>query len=289
MAAAALLAAVALLAAATRAPAAGAKIAWATGPAFQRQLAAPVDIVWKVPLREALVSLSRAERMAILLDRRVDPGQRIEIKLASVPLAEALAKIARNRQLGLSMLGPVAYFGPPEAASRLRTIAVLRQEEIRRLEPAMAARLLHSKSLAWEDFATPRELLGRLAAEAAVEIDGQARVPHDLWPAAELPPMPWTDRVTLVAAEFDLTFDLTDGGRRIQLVGLPEKIALVRSYPAGPNPDALAKRFKAMAPQAEVKISGDKVWVRGRLEDHEQIASPTRPAGEAKKDRSRGY
>ena len=257
-------------------PAAAAEVAWATGPALQRRLAAPLDIVWSGnPLRQALRGLARAEHVAILLDRRVDPDERLELKLAAVPLAEALRQIARSRQLGVAMLGPVAYFGPPEAAARLRTLAALREEEVRRLGPAVARVFLQAKPFAWDDFATPGALLGRLAEEGGVDIDGLSRVPHDLWAAAELPPLPWVDRLTLLAIQFDLTFAVVPGDRRrVELVPLPEAVALVRSYPGGLDPDAAAKRFAALAPGAQIKIAGDQVWVRGLLEDHERIAAP---------------
>ncbi|MGA2068486.1 MAG: STN domain-containing protein [Thermoguttaceae bacterium] len=264
--------------------AAAAEVAWATGPALKQRLAAPVDIVWSGnPLRQALRGLSRAEHLAILVDRRLDPEERLEVKLAAVPLAEALRQIAHSRQLGVAMLGPVAYFGPAEAAARLRTLAALREEEVRRLGPATARVFLQAKPFAWDDFATPGALFGRLAEEGGVEIDGLSQVPHDLWAAADLPPLPWVDRLTLVAIQFDLTFAVVPGGRRrVELVPLPETIALVRSYPGGPDPGVAAKRFAALAPGAEIKIEGDRVWVRGRLEDHERIAAP--PAQSAEHD-----
>jgi hypothetical protein len=263
-------------------PAAAAEPVWATGPALGRRLAAPVAIVWSGnPLRPALRGLARAEHVAIVLDRRVDPDQHVELKLSAVPLAEALRKIAQDRHLGVAMLGPVAYFGPPEAAARLRTLATSRQEEVRRLGSTTARRLLQERSLAWEDFATPRAILARLADEAGVEIDGLAEVPHDLWAAAEMPPLGWVDRLTLIANQFDLTFQVASDGRRVQLVPVPTTPTLLRSYPAGLNAGRLAKRFQTLAPEAEIKIAGDKIWVRARLEDHERIAAPNRPVERA--------
>lgn len=208
-------------------PAAAGETSWATGAALQRRLAAPLDIVWSGnPLRQALRGLARAQHFAILVDRRVDPEQRLEIKLSGVPLAGVLREIARSRQLGVALLGSVVYFGPPEAAARLRTLSALRQKEARQLGQAAARGLLAAKPFAWDDFATPGELLGRLAEEGGVKIDGFSRVPHDLWAAADLAPLPWVDRLTLLAIQFDLTFEIAPGGRRVELVPLPDDLPL---------------------------------------------------------------
>ena len=69
--------------------------------------------------------MSRAEQVAVLLDRRADPGARLELKLNSVPLAAAMRDLARTRKLGVAWVGPVAYFGPLEVAARIRTLAAL--------------------------------------------------------------------------------------------------------------------------------------------------------------------
>lgn len=249
---------------------------WLVGGALQQRMDATVDIFWSGnPLRQALGNLSRAQRVAVILDRRVDPEQRVDVRLASVPLKTSLQRIAGNQEIGVALLGPVAYFGPLDSASRIRTLAALREEEVRQLRPAAARRLLHPKRMAWAEFASPRDLLMQLAEEGGVELLGAQRVPHDLWAAADLPTLSWVDRVTLIAIQFDLTFRVAADGRKIELTAVPENVSMVRSYPAGVNPVGMVAKFTSRAPDAQVKIVGDRVFVRGLLEDHERIALPT--------------
>jgi len=249
---------------------------WVTGAALQRQLASPVDIVFgDSPLRQSLSDLSRSQNVAIVTDRRIDPDQRLHVRLTGVPLSEALEEIARERRLGIAQLGPVAYLGPPEPASRIRTLAALRETEARRLGNKAARRFLARASMRWGDFATPRELLAQLAKQAGITIDGLDRVPHDLWAAADLPPMTWIDRVTLIANQFDLTFAIRDADR-IELVAVPNRAAIVRDYPGGADPKATAERLGALLPNAEVKVVDQRVSVRARLEDHLRITSAGR-------------
>lgn len=247
---------------------------WLTAARLQKQLAQPVGISWSGnPLREALGGLSRTHRVAVLLDRRVDPGQKLDVQLSDLPLGAALHEIARNQRLGLSFLGPVAYFGPPRAAAPLRTIAALRTEEILGLPAAWQRKFLLPGPIAWDDFATPRDLIGQLAEQNGLEIRAADRVPHDLWAAADLPPLSLVDRLTLILIQFELTFRVESVGKTVTLVPLPDEVALTRSYPGGPEPQATAEKYALLVPEARIELSSGQVRVTGLLEAHERIAA----------------
>ena len=250
-----------------------------TGVRLQKRLAHPVDLVWSAkPLGTALRSLSQIQDVAVLLDRRVDPGQEINLSLPGVPLEGAMRQLAQSRKLGVTMLGPVAYFGPPGVTSRLRTIAAMRREAIDKLPVALKRKFLLPRSMSWHDFSTPRGLLEDLAVEEGLELFALELVPHDLWAGAKLAPAALCDRLTLILVQFDLTFQVAADGRRIKLVPLPDDVSLVRSYPAGSRPSLTGEKLAALAPDARIKVVGDKVWVKGLLEDHERITAPTRHA-----------
>jgi len=196
---------------------------WATGAAFERTLAENVNIRWtNVPLRRAIRHLSEAKHAAILIDRRVDPDQKLNVTLENVPLGAAMQTIARDLGLGVARLGNVLYLGPASVAERLPGLAASLQREVRRLPAAAQRKYLSSKRLAWDDLAAPRDLLARLATESGVEITGIERFPHDLWAGADLPPLSLVDRLTLIAAQFDFTFALSQGVRRLDLTPLAD-------------------------------------------------------------------
>jgi hypothetical protein len=245
---------------------------WVTGAALERQLKAAVSVSWSnIPLARALGSLSASQHVAIVLDRRVDPDQPIRLMLSQQPLAEGLRQIADHLKLGYCQFGPVAYFGPGDVAKQLRTLGALRSQQARGLSADAARKLLTMRTSHWDDLAEPRQLLADLAAEAEVRIIGEEKIPHDLWRASDLPPLTWIDRVTLLAAQFDLTFHVDKSGQKVELLPAPAKVVLSRTYLAGRETDELAKRWAEALPQAKIAVEGNKIRLDGLLEDHEFV------------------
>ena len=251
---------------------------WATGGALAQRLNTPIGVtLGGSPLREGLYRFGQTQGVAVLLDRRIDPGQQLDVTLHQVPLGEALRRIAEAGGMGVAQLGPLFYFGPAPAAARLRTLAALNREKLQGLPHEAARRLAQSRSFRWDDLATPRELLIALAREGRFELEGLERVPHDLWAGAELPPLALADRLTLIAAQFELTFSVSPDGTTVRLESIPSEVAVVRRYPGGPQPEATAARLAEYAPGAQIRISGGDVYVKGTVEEHEQISASRRP------------
>lgn len=253
---------------------------WLTGRALSQHLSDPVDLVWSEnPLRDALASFARVQNVAVVLDRRIDPSRKMTLSLKQSLLSDSLMAIAMTGEMGVTLAGPVAYFGPTETTAKLRTLVYLREEEARKLPPAAATAFFQAKPLAWDDFSQPREIVARMGKESRLTIAGLERIPYDLWAAADLPPMTLAERLSLVAVQYDLTFNIAPGGKKIELVPIPEDVRIARHYPGGPNPADAARRIVELAPHAEVSVDGGKVVVRGMLEDHERIETPRQPVG----------
>jgi len=232
---------------------------WATDIQLQQTLAPPVDVLWSnSPLRPALVGFARAQQVAILIDRRVDPGQKLSLSVKDVPIQTVLQMVADRCGLGVSWLGAVVYLGPPAAAGRLRPAAAALEQAVRQLPTAARRKFFQAKPFAWEDLATPRDLLTQLGQQNGVEIVGLERIPHDLWAAADLPPLSLVDRFTLVAAQFDLTFKIAAHGARLELVPIPDNLP--------PQPENHAMGFSGQAsskpPAAEPAVSVERIRIQ---------------------------
>jgi hypothetical protein len=246
-------------------------VAWKTGPDLRLALDSPVGVTWSgSPLRPSVQRLAREFRVAMWLDRRLDPGQSIELSIANEPLDVGCQRLAAKLNAGLSRVGPVVYYGPTFTAERLATVAAMRRADIERLPAAERTRLAATRNMRWDDLAEPRTLVRSTIAEVGLEVPNLERaMPHDLWPAAELPPMVWSDRLSLLLAGFDLTFAVDLAQRRVELQPLPESPRVEKVLAVKGNAAQVAADWADKFPQADVRVAGGKLAIRARYEDLE--------------------
>jgi len=246
---------------------------WKTGAAFRQQLAATrMGVTWSErALRDAWAGVSLELDVAVFIDRRIDPGQLIGLSLRDQPAEEVLRQLAAAGQAEWRSVGPVVYVGPADAAAKLPTLAALRRQDAERLPAEARLRLLKVQAWKWDELAEPRRLLDELAKQAGVAVSNAETIPHDLWPAVSLPPLAWTDRLSLLLAGFDLTFEVADQGKTVRPVPFPETVLLERSYtPRGPAA-AAAAQLRRSVPEAEIRVAQGKLVVSGLQEAHEKI------------------
>lgn len=204
---------------------AGGHVVWTTGPVLEQRLKQAVDVRWSgKPLRDAIASLSQTQQVAVLIDRRVDPGQKLDLAINGSPMETVLQTIADRCGASVSQLGSVVYLGPTPVAQQLPAVAAGFEKMVRQQPKTVQRKFSTLKATTWEDLATPRGLLEQLAVQNGLEIIGLERVPHDLWAAADLPPLSLVDRLTLIAVQFDLTFAVAEGGAKLELVPIPENL-----------------------------------------------------------------
>jgi hypothetical protein len=247
---------------------------WKTGVAFRKQLEAPTTVQGQGnlrTLREGLTRLSQTNDVAIFLDRRIDPGQPIEFSARELPLESILRRIAAESDAEIAIFGSIVYVGPSESAARLATIAALRRQDIAKVQAEARARLLRATTWQWEELSEPRQLLSELAREANVKVQNADVLPHDLWPAVSLPPLPWVDRLTLLIVGFALTFEIDERGTSMRLVPQPATARISRRYGPPGSPTELATQLRRLVPDAQIAVENEQIVVNAAQEDHDKI------------------
>ena len=246
-------------------------IAWKTGPAMRKQLEASVSLGWSErPLREGLVSLSHATGVCIVLDRRIDPDQEVELT-ADEPLEKLLDTVATKINAKAGVVGPVVYLGPKETASKLRTLSAQRHKEAAALPADVKSRFLKAEAWKWDELAEPKALLRALAAKGGVTITNPELVPHDLWSATDLPAMAWVDRLTLLLAGFGLTYELADGGTIVRLAPIPDEVLAEKIYTPRGEPGPVVAQLRRLVPDAKIRVEGRKLLIAAAEDDHDKI------------------
>lgn len=248
------------------------EIAWKTGPALRKELQSPLSLVWEErAAREGLANLANNTGVAILLDRRLDPDRKLDLAVKDEPLQLVLLRVAEQVHGGVALVGSVVYLGPKETSTKLATVAAIRRQEVQPFANATKARLVRSQAWQWDELAEPRTLLLQLAEQGGVRVANADAIPHDLWPAASWPAMPWTERMTLLLAGFDMTFEYADDGATIRLVPLPEELTIERTYTHRGDAQDAAAQLRRLTPAAKIAVSGQRLHVVASAEDHDKI------------------
>lgn len=207
-----------------------------------------VTLDWgEVPLRERLTEFGKKYSVSVFLDRRVDPDQKIELSARDLPVEGVLAQAAENLKLGVCTIGKVHYIGPKSITSRLPTVVAQRKSELGK--SPVRALWSKPKELKWKEASSPRELVVALVQEADLTLENAEQIPHDVWPAYELPAMTLTERLSLVLAGFDLTFQVAADGQ-VRVTSIPEGTA---SVPDGTTDDPQTVGTKKTVTKGPVK------------------------------------
>ncbi|HOA53409.1 MAG: STN domain-containing protein [Thermogutta sp.] len=255
------------------------------GNEFLRRLDTPTGIFWTdVPLREGLLRLGRTHQVAIVLDRRCDPDQELTLTVRDRPLREVIAAIAEACGVQSVVVSPIVYVGPPEAVQRLESLMVARRQEALKLGKVGLAGL-RPLAVSWPRLTTPRQLVTLWLQEANWRLTNPDEILHDLWPEGSLPPLTLVDRLTLVLAQFDRTFELNESGE-IRIVPITNTMAVARQFSVGPQARILAQQWQKMFPDCKVTTFGQDVVVEGPRETLDKLADllrtqkgPTAPRG----------
>jgi hypothetical protein len=229
-------------------------------------MASPAAVTWSgIPLRAALASLSEQWHVAFFLDRRVDPDQLVTYNHAEQPLEDLVRDLAAKLGLSVSIVDSVVYLAPPEVAWRVSTQAEVLLDAA---QQQRAASLLRRRPLEWPHLTEPRELVAAVIRDSGFACPDLEQIPHDLWAANRLPPLPVTHVLTLLLAGFDLTFHVDAAQRQIRFTALPDNVSLTREYPitgpAAAKRQLLAERF----PQTRVEWLNNRVRVHGTADEH---------------------
>jgi hypothetical protein len=246
-------------------------VKWKTGSDFAKALRAPLDRTGSdKPVGESVTALSRATGVAALLDRRVDPHQLVSVDAHGISLADGLTALANTLQLGVGTIGAVQYIGPKTTAARVEALSELRSRDA----TAKGRKAwLKTAPAGWDDLAEPRELAQDIAKAAGATISNPEVIPHDVWAAWSGPPLSHADRLTLVLAGFDLTFELRGDGTEAEIVSVPEQLTFERTYDVVDSVSKVSGQLKRLASDIEVHASGTKaVRVIATAEQHAQVA-----------------
>jgi len=164
----------------------------------------PVLATWtRLPLLEWTRRVADLSGRPIVLDRRIDPSQPVTLTARGETVRELLARVAADAGGAVEELGTTVRIVPAAVAGQATRAERDREIRLGSLPAGGRAKALARKPWRWPTAARPQDLVASALAEAGLEIAGIETIPHDHFPAAELPALPLADRLDLILAHFD--------------------------------------------------------------------------------------
>ena len=264
---------------------------------FRKALQKPVSVSWtRRPLAEGIRQMSASRRVAILIDRNLDPGHPVTVSLRQVSFLSAIQQIAEKSEAGVSIVGNVLYVGPEATTSRLRTVIELLAnglaDDSRTATNRRGLDLVRRRQLAWNDLDSPHEILNGIAERYGLKLQGTEAIPHDLWTGVTIPDANAVEQLMLVLAQFDSAFEFNDDLSAIRVAPMPESPTLERVWSL--RTATLRQRAADAAqrwPDISADLKGTRLAAKGTFEQLEQIdrlLNPQRYAAETPPRQSGG-
>ncbi|VAX41356.1 hypothetical protein MNBD_PLANCTO02-502 [hydrothermal vent metagenome] len=251
---------------------------------FQKALGLRISGNWKnAELRSVLRHLSAEGEIAMILDCRMNPNQKIESEANNLSYKETFKTIASFARMSVSVTRNTVYLGPQKAASQLRTLIALRTSELSKSRKMQISRkrynaLTKTETLQWEDLSTPQEIIAIIAKRYNLQIEGLDQIKHDLWAGATLPHVSAPEALSIILIQCDRTFTWKKKGEGIQIIEIPEKIVISKTYRLQKKTALQKLRLcREKLPEVVITWRGTKMTAIGTMEQQDQIDSLLHP------------
>jgi len=232
-----------------------------------------------VPVRKIVTDLQEQAGICIVVDRRIDPSQRLTINTGFISTENLLRQVAAKLPAAdISVNRSFVYMGPVDAARCLRTLCeqkrLLVLDARREFEKEAYAKVSKVELQTWGELVSPRDLVMEFSENAGLKVVNPDAIPHDLWHAAQLSAMPFAESATLVLTQFDLTFDIDPAKVECTIIPIPEVVLLERKHSVPSRlRDVAEKQLMETFRGLETQWERSAVLVHATYEQHEQIAT----------------
>lgn len=248
---------------------------WLTESQFTRELNRPISVLRpQAELRPYLEYLSDLRSIAILLDRRIDPGQVLDIDVRANYFDEGISQIVSAVEGHVVVIADTLFVTQSETAKTLRTRVQRRLEELDQMTSTLTRRVQLQRRfpVSWDMLTSPREILEQVAQRSQLKIENPDAIPYDQWWSGSLAHANVAEALMLILNQFDLEFEwisLTE----IRIVPTDPNPLLQREYrPRGLTLEQGLKRIESRFPERNPEKVENQIRLAALLEEHEEVA-----------------
>jgi hypothetical protein len=185
---------------------------------------ATVSVQWrKTPLEESLKRLTDAQKIGLMIDRRLDPSTPLHFESTGQPLGTMLQQLALSLGQGCVLFETTVYLGTQDTAKMLPILLEEQQNRLEQLTPRRAAIFRRKRSLPIPFLSEPKEILQKLALQNNFRWKNLEILPHDLWNEKLLTNLSLNELLTILLIGFEMTFEIEDDGETLVIRSLSQQ------------------------------------------------------------------
>ena len=242
---------------------------WIVGKQLDQAILLNISGSWEdATLREQLMSISRRHRIAVFLDRRVDPSTRLDFSAINVTFEQFLWRLADQLDLGVCRFENLYYLGPRETTNQLPMLLDATRDSIREKLDSNDWKKVRANH--WRRLATPYDILDRLAKSHDLHWENLETIEHDLWPEVDLPTLSSEAGFGVVLAGMGKWFEVNNG-TTLKLVDFPELKSGTAEISGVENASQFAKAMRKQFPEANVRGAGKSLTIKSTPEQFAAI------------------
>ncbi len=196
---------------------------WLGGKDLEQARMLGISADWlDAPLCRQLDKLSRQQKIAVFIDRRIDPNREATFSVQNATWDRLVWAVADQYEIGVCRLEDVYYFGPIETCRALPVLyETLRKQVISNRKQQKVAWLKPTRPQ-WPRLSEPSSLLQQLAKNNGLELVGSNAIEFDIWPEHGLPAISTLQQIVLLAIGFDRWIEISNDGLQVTLVPFPK-------------------------------------------------------------------
>lgn len=264
-----------------------------TDQALYQQLDAPLTATRaRVGLRDGLKQLGDDFRVAVLLDRRIDPDQVVNLAIDAAYFDEGIADLVEPLKAEVRVVGNTVYVAPRDSAATIRTRVELARRQLELACEGNAVRRAELKMkfpVSWLALTSPRGIAASIASRYKLKLENPTDIPHDLWAAGSIASADAAEAFLLVVSQFDMGVEWVDADT-VRFVPLPENPVIEASHRVRDRAalQKLQETLQAAYPERKFTSRGLSIVLSALLEEHDEIdlllgnKQPRKPATPAK-------
>jgi hypothetical protein len=248
-------------------------IDWLTGSKLDQLNSELFSLTWRdSPIRERLIRLSRQKKVALFIDRRIDPSTPVDISVTDVSFEHFLWRVAASHDWGVARLDDFYFLGPADTAAALPILWQQLKEENRKHRNQFQVDWNQREKFYLPALSSPGDALDRLSRVYGFQVESE-KLPHDLWFETDLPALTLDQRVALLVVGFGRWIERSNDGELVRLIPFESpahgKIKLGRFENARTRVRELRESF----PEVRFSNSGKIIYASGSPRQLAEIRS----------------